>query len=285
MPKGKISPRGGIAWIPHNLPDCTCEALLNRDRRKSDLGHTEDMKSGYRVRVNNAVKRYIGASVTARPGTKSEYDQSIAKGIVAAVKLLLAMKAGNEIRAKKWRITLADRTDINIIGHYTWTSLNSLLRSQGGDIVSLGKLPFIIGKLPLSETYLNSVKILSNLKPPEITGVRFRDPHLFMLIAELSSVWREVTGRKPLPASVRWRQSDQKKYLFAEWVQEVIATAALALEKQRNEAGNQLVITQKMFQALQEFRQIEVPKEGSILDIVRALSSKKQKSGPPRQFV
>ena len=103
------------------------------------------------------------------------------------------------------------------------------------------------------DDWLVMVKTIAaiGIKARPIKG--FRDPHLPDLVMELAEVWSRIAGRTPLPTSVS-KNSNEKSYLFAEWVQEVVREANKALPMDGPPG-------------LPKFRRVALPKEGAIFDI------------------
>ncbi len=257
MPAGKALIVGGSFPLP-DLPDCACEELLLRDRKKQHPSINAEDRAKLLATVNRALRIYVGRSNAVPVPTQTDVTKAIRKVVLAAQRLLIALRTKNTARISHWQNKFAEQ--IVAMEPAAYQVLEERFIAQCSGAVPSQAIQDFVESISATRAndFKRAIEVIAAIKPDEVKLNGFPDPHLPDLVCELAVVWRRVTGRKPLPTSVS-KDSSEKIYLFVEWIREMVRTANKALCRQR--------MQRRTDDARPVFRLIKTPKEGAIFDI------------------
>ena len=233
MPGGKVPVRGGMAWGKLSL-GVGIKSLASFRSKKAPLLSYKEARSAHK-RIREAFKYYrmahgggevkgrddnlkssrILTKEKTRPVTRTEITKTIKKIKKAAANVL--KHNGDDKSLDSLDDALCQKT--NLLG-----DLYSAMRRQDVDICHLRAR---LVRRTFSDANMRAVQALADIDVKDIVPDRKQpDPPLVRLAAELSPVWREVTGRSPYPTDDRY---GNKKCPFAEWLGDQIKVTGFDL--------------------------------------------------------
>ena len=249
---GKAYIRGYSFSRPPLLKNINSAALLAyRKKQLPPATHAEKLR--YTRVIRDALSLYLGIK-RPKEGKQPEIfitlkaqRQEIRKVATAARRFI---EASDEEKKRNWGhrlLHLIDGpTNVPSINLATKDLLYRRLRRLGGDAISLKKhlhgdicYPLAdkmlealaadeTGLIKLLKTYYadhpNPTALAIVTRDVSIRKAEFHDQFLFELVRTLAPVWKEATGRSPLPRSID-SEGDKKAYDFWQWLCSVIKGA------------------------------------------------------------
>lgn len=220
--KGKIRINGAVYWRPL-LPDCSCMWKIERCKikKKPPVLSSEEINN-HVEKINDEIQIYIGSINTTPLMTASEVGSKLKKINTAACKLMSKS-------TRHWQQKLKNRLSVSDLGTHALDNLHRYVRRQDGDLYALKSSLQTIGEFDMLE--IRTLKLLTGVEAKKISITSYTDPYLARFIHATSPIWTLITGRQPRPQSFS-RCSDEKIYLYAEWIQEMVIEANGHLPKQ-----------------------------------------------------